>query len=183
MAIQYYIQPRESYYGNTRKTRYFLIAKSVGRLGRKELIKSMTRNVSLTAAEAASALDYLLEIIPHFLRLGWRINLGDLGNITTTLRSEGSETPEEASVHKVKEIRINFNPSNKLKQSMQNTPLMKGEIPKPGFRRKLMTAKNKEEILLQGKMEIARKALEKGLTVEMVAELTGLQEEIIAKID
>lgn len=177
MAIRYYVQPRESYYGKERKTRYYLIAKSVGKISRKDIIKFMTQNVSLTASEAASALDYLLEIIPRFLRLGWCIDLGDLGNVMTTIRSEGSDTPEEATVHKVKEVRVHFNPSKKLKQEMKKAPLIKGEILEPRARRKLMTQADQEEILLQGKMEIARKALDKGLSVEMVAELTGLRAE------
>lgn len=177
MAIRYYVQPRECGHGGERRIRYYLITKSVGQIGREDLIRYMTQNVSLTASEATSALDYLLEIIPRFLRLGWRINLGDLGNIMTTIRSEGSQTPEEATVHKVKEIRIHFNPSKKLKRSMQDAPLIKGEILDPIPRRKLMTQKNKEEIALQEKMEIARKALEKGLSIKMVAELTGLSED------
>lgn len=174
MAIHYYVQPRESYYGNERKTRYFLIAKSVGRLNRKDLIKYMTQNVSLTSSEAASALDYLLEAIPRFLQLGLRLDLGDLGSINTTIRSEGSATPEEATVHKVKEICIHFKPSKKLKLTMKNTPLVKNEKRYTFVRRKLMTKKNREEIALQEKKEIALRALEKGLSPEIVAELTGL---------
>lgn len=181
MAIEYIIQARESYYGEERKKRYFLIAKSSGRIGRQDLIEYMTQNASLTPSEASSALDYLLEAIPHFLRLGKRVDLGSLGSMKATIRSEGSDKKEDADVHKVREICVHYTPSIKLKTLMQKTSLERRE-PTGKYRlslRQVAALRKELEIEMRQKKELARKGLAKGLDPVMIAELTGLSEDEI----
>ena len=55
--------------------KFHLKEKSLGSIGRTQLIKDMVRNTSLTAMEAATAIDYLFDAIPRFLEMGfggWR---------------------------------------------------------------------------------------------------------------
>jgi Bacterial nucleoid DNA-binding protein len=186
MSILYKIQERESSFAQGRARRYYLIAKSTGRIGQDDLIEYMVKNASLTPPEAASALYYLFEAIPHFLKLGKIIDLGDLGNIKATIRSEGSDSEKEATLHKVKEIYPHFTPSKKLKEAMQQTPLEKAEAIEetetPPYIRRMAKIKREQEIELNQKKEIARKALQEGLPVEIIAKLTGLSEEQLSVI-
>jgi|GEM_PF-1344673 Bacterial nucleoid DNA-binding protein len=186
MSILYEVQERESSFAKGRARRYYLIAKSTGRIGRDDLIQYMVKHASLTPSEAASALDYLFESIPHFLKLGKIIDLGNLGNIKVTIRSEGSDSEEEATVRKVKEIYPHFTPSKKLKEAMQEIPLEKAEPVKDGERlsyiRRQAKLKREQEIELNQKKGIARRALEEGFPVETVMKLTRLSEEEILEL-
>lgn len=179
MAINYYVQARESSFGNVRKRRYYLIAKSNGRISRKDLIEYMTRNASLTQSEANSALDYLLEAIPYFLKLGKRIDLDDLGSITAAIRSEGSDDPKEATPDKVRGIYMHFNPDRKLKLLLQRIPLEKLEKRVRSPHKRLVSHRQLQEVEERQKELIARKAIAEELPVEMISKLTGLSEEAV----
>ena len=68
----------------------------------------MVRNTSLTKKEAETRIDYLFEAFPHFLELGYTVQLGEVGYFRLTFNSEGSDTAEEVSRDKIKKTRLRF---------------------------------------------------------------------------
>jgi len=125
MSIRYSIVQRKNLLDLSAPEKYYLRAKSVGKIDRDYLIKDMLRYVSLTAEEASAALNYLLEAVPRFLKLGFYVNLGKLGSFKATLNSEGSDTMEEATSDKVKRIRIRFTCGKELKDEINRGSLEK----------------------------------------------------------
>jgi len=117
--------PRKNPRDLTAQEKYYLRAKSVGKIDRDYLIKDMLRNVSLTQPEAAGAIDYLFEAIPRFLQLGFYVKLGLLGSFRATINCEGSDTVEEATVDKVKRIHLRFVCGKELKDAIEKSSLEK----------------------------------------------------------
>ena len=98
--------------------KFYLIEKSVGNVGRDYLIRDMVRNTSLTAMEAATGIDYLFSAIPRFLELGFTVQLGAMGYFKVTIKSEGSDTQEEAVPEKIKSMRLRFVPGADIRKQV-----------------------------------------------------------------
>lgn len=125
MSIHYKVQQKGNPRDLTAPKKYYLTARSLGYVDRKEFIDQMVRNTSLTANEAASALDYLLEALPMLLKMGFTVKLGELGHFRTTISCEGSAQEADATIKKVRDVRIKFVCGRGLRQEIQNAPLEK----------------------------------------------------------
>ena len=100
--------------------KFYLIEKSVGNVDRDYLIKDMVRNTSLTVMEAATGIDYLFNSIPRFLELGLTVQLGVMGYFKVSIRSEGSDTQEEATPEKIKSMHLRFVPGHNIRKQVND---------------------------------------------------------------
>ena len=98
--------------------KFYLIGKTVGNIDRDYLIKDMVRNTSLTPMEAATGIDYLFSSIPRFLELGFTVQLGAMGYFKIIIKSEGSDTIDEATPDKIKNMRLKFVPGVDIRQKV-----------------------------------------------------------------
>lgn len=186
MPIFYQVQRRTSSFEQERKSRYYLIAKSWDSIGYDELIENMVRHASLTPSEARSALDYLLETIPDMLKLGHTVRLGNLGYLRPIIRSEGSDTPEEATVNKVKDVRVRFIPGKKLREEIKNISLErfpKEEKPRETVvgKKRGRPKKNPSDTVVFA--ETIRRSLAEGLSVEQTARILGISTEKVQSMN
>ena len=108
MSVRYVILPKKDPRNLTAPEKYYLVSKSFAAIDRDFLIKDMVTNTSLTAMEATTGIDYLFQAIPKYLSLGFTVQLGKLGYFMVTLRSEGSDTADEAVVGKIKQKKLRF---------------------------------------------------------------------------
>lgn len=125
MSIRYRILPLKNPRDLMAPEKYYLIEKSIGSIGRNYLVKDMVRHTSLTKQEAETGIDYLFDAIPRFLELGFTVQLGRIGYFMTTIKSEGSDTEKEATVDKVRRIRLNFVPGEDIRTEVNNYSLEK----------------------------------------------------------
>lgn len=125
MSVRYRILPIKNPQDPTAQEKFYYVAKSIGSIDRDYLIRDMVRNTSLTKQEAATAIDYLFEAIPRFLELGFTVQLGRIGYFMITIKSEGSDTKEAATLEKVKNIRLHFVPGEDIRTEVNNYPLDK----------------------------------------------------------
>ena len=123
MAIRYVVQQRKDPRDPSAQPKYYLIAKTFAPIGRKFLIDDMVNRASLTKQEATSALDYLFEVLPKLISMGFTVKLGELGHFRISIRSEGSDTPEEATESKVKSKRLLFVPGPNIHDMIQRIPV------------------------------------------------------------
>ena len=100
--------------------KFYLIEKSVGNVDRDYLIKDMVRNTSLTVMEAATGIDYLFNSIPRFLELGLTVQLGAMGYFKVSIRSEGSDTQEEATPEKIRSMHLRFVPGYNIRKQVND---------------------------------------------------------------
>jgi predicted histone-like DNA-binding protein len=123
MAIRYVVQPRKDPRDPSAQPKYYLIAKTFAPVGRKFLLEDMVNRTSLTKQEAITALDYLFEVLPRLISMGFTVKLGELGHFRVSIRSEGSDTPEEATLNKVKNKRLLFVPGPEIHDLIQRIPV------------------------------------------------------------
>lgn len=126
MSIPYIVSPYKNPENRT-QTMFRLLAKSYNRTSRQWLIEDMTQHTSLTYEEASTAIDYLFEAIPRFLRLGMTVQLGRLGYFRYTIKSEGSEDPTDVTVDKIKSIHLRFFPGEGIREEVNAFPVSKWE--------------------------------------------------------
>ena len=103
----------------TAPRKFYLVGKSVGNVDRDYLIKDMVRNTSLTPMEAATGIDYLFSSIPRFLELGFTVQLGAMGYFKVMIKSEGSDTKDEATPDKIKGMRLRFIPGAEIRERVK----------------------------------------------------------------
>ena len=96
--------------------KFYLIGKTVGNVDRNYIIKDMVRNTSLTPMEAATGIDYLFSAIPRFLELGFTVQLGEMGYFKIIIKSEGSDTQDEATPDKIKSMHLKFVPGADIRE-------------------------------------------------------------------
>ena len=127
MPVRYVVRQKKNPLDPSAPQKYYLIEKSVGTVDRDYLVNLMVMNTSLTQMEALTALNYLFKTIPMFLELGQTIQLGGLGYFRLSIKSEGSDTAEEATPDKVKSIHLRFTPGVKTKAEINAFKLRKIE--------------------------------------------------------
>ena len=103
---------------DTAPKKFYLIEKSIGNVDRNYLIKDMVRNTSLTPMEAATGIDYLFSAIPRFLELGFTVQLGTMGYFKVSIKSEGSDTLNEATPEKIKSMHLRFIPGHEIRKQV-----------------------------------------------------------------
>lgn len=108
MPIRYVVQKRANPTDLTAPKKYYLIAKSLGCVTRKDFIEQMVLHTSLTPNEAATGLDYLMEALPRLLKMGFTVKLGELGYFKTTISSEGCLKESDISTKNVRNVRVRF---------------------------------------------------------------------------
>jgi nucleoid DNA-binding protein len=125
MSIRYVVQPRKNPIDLSAAPKFYLITKSFAPIDREFLIKDMVNHTSLTQQEAATGIDYLFEVIPKYISLGFTVQIGKLGYFTVSIQSEGSNTPEEATPDKVKRKKLVFVCGKEIRRQINDTVVEK----------------------------------------------------------
>ena len=129
MPIFYSIRQKRNPSAPMAPMKYYPTIKSVGHITKRKLIEQMVQNTSLTAKEAETGIEYLFAAFPHFLELGYTVQLGDLGYFRMTFHTEGSDTAEEVSASKIKKVNLRFVCGADMRESIQRFPIEK--FPEP----------------------------------------------------
>ncbi len=60
------------------------------------------------------------KVIPEFLTEGATVELGDFGRLQVTISSEGADTEEDFSKEMIKNCKVSFQPSVKVKETLKS---------------------------------------------------------------
>lgn len=99
--------------------KWYLTQEKTGTIGMNEIAKEIEGRSALSTGDVQSVLSNLVEMMPLFLKLGQTIKLEGLGSFRITVKSEGTDTPEELNAHHVKSVKLIFQPSIELKRSLE----------------------------------------------------------------
>jgi len=121
MSIFYRIQQRINPQDRNGNKKYYLIQRSIGYIGRKRLIEDMCCHTSLTPQEASTALDYFFESVSKFLKLGFTVGLQGLGHFYTSIKSQGSDTMEEATAKNKLVTKVQFIAGKEFRDDINQT--------------------------------------------------------------
>ncbi len=125
MSIRYIVTPKRDPRNPGADPKFYLMTKSFASIDRDFLINDMVENTSLNAHEAATGIDYLFKKIPKFISLGFTVQIGKLGYFTVAIKSEGSDTEEEATVDKIKRKRLIFVTGREIRKMVNEFPAEK----------------------------------------------------------
>ena len=103
--------------------KYYLNARSAGTVDLDAICEEISHASSLTRGDVTNVVMSFLDIIPRHVKRGFTVKLGELGCMRLSINSEGSDSPEEVSIAKVKKVHLVFLPSTKFKKEIANTPL------------------------------------------------------------
>jgi len=108
MSIHYVVKQKKNPKDLFADPKYYLVSKSFSAIDRDFLIRDMVSNTSLNFHEAATGIDYLFKAIPKYISVGHTVIIGKMGYFTVSIKSEGSDTEEEATTDKIKRKRLVF---------------------------------------------------------------------------
>lgn len=105
--------------------KYYAIAASSGRISLVGLSKRISRMSSLSRPDITAVLEALTVIMPELLADGRIIDLGNLGSLRATIKSEASDTAAEVTGANVKQVKAYFRPGKELKNALDNASFKK----------------------------------------------------------
>ena len=89
-------------------------------LGRKtldDIARDISGRSSLTRGDISNVLYNFIDCLPHYLRDGFSIQLGEFGSMRVTLSSKGAETEKTFKTETIKP-RVVFTPGTELKREL-----------------------------------------------------------------
>jgi len=91
---------------------------SNGTIGMRQLMGDITAMTSLSTSDVGAMLEALIHLIPKYLLMGIRVDLGDFGSYYLTIQGEGKDTAEEVDSNAVTKKMIRFLPGVILKEAI-----------------------------------------------------------------
>jgi predicted histone-like DNA-binding protein len=95
--------------------KYYLFAKIRGHKRHKDVLEDAARNITSSPKEIDLSISAWSEAITRALSDGFSVEVAEFGTFSTSIKSIGSETEEDATVAKLESIQINFKPSSELR--------------------------------------------------------------------
>ncbi|MDR0714874.1 MAG: HU family DNA-binding protein [Bacteroidales bacterium] len=93
---------------------------NAGKFTIKNFAKEIAGRSSLTRGDIENVLNNFLDELPVFLKLGMSVQLGEFGTLRLGISSEGTDTKEQFSAAKIRNVKIIFTPSSALKTSLKD---------------------------------------------------------------
>lgn len=115
MAIFYQVKQVKNPKDSSATPRYYARVKSVGVVDEADLVERISTRTGVSEGIVASVLRDSMNEVVDLVTLGYRVKLPALGNIYTTLSSEGEETADLVSSDSVKRVNIRLFPSVSFK--------------------------------------------------------------------
>ena len=90
---------------------------NVGRKTLDDIARDISGRSSLTRGDISNVLYNFIDCLPHYLRDGFSIQLGEFGSMRVTLSSKGAETEKVFKTETIKP-RVVFTPGTELKREL-----------------------------------------------------------------
>ena len=91
---------------------------NVGRKTLDDIARDISGRSSLTRGDISNVLYNFIDCLPHYLRDGFGIQLGEFGTMRLTLSSEGAATEKAFKTETIKP-RVTFTPGVELKAALR----------------------------------------------------------------
>ena len=84
----------------------------------RDIARDIAGRSSLTRGDIENVLANFMDCLPHYLRDGFSVQLGEFGTMRLTLSSEGAATEKAFKTEKIKP-RVTFTPGVELKAALR----------------------------------------------------------------
>ena len=99
------------------EVKFYANAVNVGHKSLDDIARDIAGRSSLTRGNVSNVLYNFIDCLPHYLRDGFSIQLGNFGSMRVTLSSKGSETEKAFKTETIKP-RVVFTPGTELKREL-----------------------------------------------------------------
>lgn len=95
----------------------------------RRFIKQIAELNTVNTADVYAVIDSMLQLLTRHLSQGRNVELGHLGNFSISLKTEGSDTPEEVGRNKIIGTKVLFRPSLEMKEMLSGVSYKKVDNP------------------------------------------------------
>ncbi len=120
MAIPYIIYKITSPLSREKTGKYHARVKTRGEITLRDLAERISQIFSLSVPDTVGVLEAFIQIIPEALLNGYMIKLGDFGTYTSTISSNGAESPVSFKSNMIKKTNIIFKPGKYIMKKIKN---------------------------------------------------------------
>ena len=99
------------------EVKYYANPVNVGHKSLDDIARDIAGRSSLTRGDVSNVLYNFIDCLPHYLRDGFSIQLGNFGSMRVTLSSKGTETEKAFKTETIKP-RVVFTPGTELKHEL-----------------------------------------------------------------
>ena len=115
--IEYKVSPKKN--PINKEVKYYAQSVTPKVVNLDAVIKNIEKTTSLSSADVKACLDALQYEFIENLKHGRSVRLGDVGSFRTSVQSHGALSEDEFSVSHIKNVKVVFSPSGKLRKSLQ----------------------------------------------------------------
>jgi predicted histone-like DNA-binding protein len=105
--------------GINSKELYYAESKWSGLIDTRQIAEMIARGSSLTPGDVRATLYALAEVMETFLHQGYSVKLDELGVFRLSATSDGYETPEDCTPHRVRANKLCFRADPHIKKNLQ----------------------------------------------------------------
>ena len=103
----------------TRPGKFYASPVNVGKKSLRDIAHDIAGRSSLTRGDIENVLANFMDCLPHYLRDGFSVQLGEFGTMRLTLSSEGAATEKTFKTETIKP-RVTFTPGVELKAALRD---------------------------------------------------------------
>ena len=100
------------------EVKYYASPVNAGKKTLRDIARDIAGRSSLTRGDIENVLANFIDCLPHYLRDGFSVQLGEFGTMRLTLSSEGAATEKAFKTEKIKP-RVTFTPGVELKAALR----------------------------------------------------------------
>ena len=100
------------------EVKYYASPVNAGKKTLRDIAHDIAGRSSLTRGDIENVLSNFMDCLPHYLRDGFSVQLGEFGTMRLTLSSEGAATEKAFKTEKIKP-RVTFTPGVELKAALR----------------------------------------------------------------
>lgn len=127
MAIPYYSRKRINPLDRKAEGKYYPAPYYISEIGVDKIASDISKSMSLTKTDVVGVIDALLEEIPQYIMLGYKVRLGSFGIFKASFSSHGQgfEAAAEVTTDGVEKLRVIYTPDIQIKTQLQNPEFVK----------------------------------------------------------
>ena len=101
------------------EVKYYASPVNAGKKNLRDIAHDIAGRSSLTRGDIENVLSNFMDCLPHYLRDGFSVQLGEFGTMRLTLSSEGAATVKAFKTETIKP-RVTFTPGVELKAALRD---------------------------------------------------------------
>jgi predicted histone-like DNA-binding protein len=109
------------------KWKYYARACNRRRISLDTLCREIVLQSSLSRGDVISVITMFTDMVPDKLKEGYTVDLGSLGILSLSIKSEGQDTPEDVTSRSISGVQINFRPGVEMKKEIKNVKFVKAK--------------------------------------------------------